>query len=192
MGWQLWIHCHHQPLWCAKKFKNSISEQVSNSRWATQSSDCRYYHYHSLTHFCAGKQLCEFKGASTQHISKLDIPVQRGKKKTIAAIFHGLSHFPLTSNSPSWEQRAERCLMMPSMSLQVHVCAEDSPDQDDIRAVMQKPLDIMAGLILWSGTEPEPFGLKPVSKVSTLSTFHIRQHLFSNLWGELCCKDQLY
>ncbi len=75
------------------KLKNSISEQVPNRRWANRSSDCRYYHYHSLTHFCAGKQLCEFKGASTQHISKLDIPVQKKHCSHISWVFYtSLSH----------------------------------------------------------------------------------------------------
>lgn len=48
--------------------QNSISEQVVNMRW-------EYYRYHSLTRFSAGKQLWEFKDTSTEHVTKLDIPV---------------------------------------------------------------------------------------------------------------------
>lgn len=44
-------------------------------------------------------------------------------------------------------ERRERCLMMQSISLQLHFHEEDGSHQHDIRVVMRKPLDIMAGLI---------------------------------------------
>ncbi len=190
MRWQLWIHCHHQPLWCTKKCKNSISEKDSNSRWATQCSDCRYYHYHSLTHFCAGKQLCEFKGASTQHISKLDIPVQRKKKHCC----HISWAFSLPSHIKQSQLRGESWALFNDAE---HVSPSTRLCRRQPRPRWHQSCDAKttwhngwSDLVKWDGAWA--FGLKSVSKVSTLSTFQIRKCLFSNRWSKLCFKDQLY
>lgn len=70
--------------------------------------------------------------------------------KTVASTSRGLFHFPLTSKNvyvlhihmaatrELGEERAERCLMMLSTSV------EDSFDRNDIRIVVQKPFDIIA------------------------------------------------
>lgn len=75
--------------------------------------------------------------------------------KTVASTSRGLFHFPLTSKNvyvlhihmaatrELGEERAERCLMMLSMSLQVHICGGQL-NRNDIRIVVQKPFDIIA------------------------------------------------
>lgn len=70
--------------------------------------------------------------------------------KTVASTSRGLFHFSLTSKNvyvlhihmaatrELGEERAERCLMLLSTSV------EDSFDRNDIRIVVQKPFDIIA------------------------------------------------